>query len=286
MKLTNIHNLPATIYNIMNRNIYKPSYSKLRVTELIGAPLVKQLTIEHWDELSEDVSDGLWRILGTACHKVLEEGNPDDSIGEERLSATIGDTVITGQSDLYFKSGIQDWKVTSVFSFLLGVKEDWIAQLNIYRFLWEENGFPVKYLKINAILRDWQRSKALYNPADYPQIPFVSYDVPMWDKETLTKYILGRIELHKQTPAPECSSYEKWERPTTFAVMKGTNKRASRVLDTEKEAKAYIENVKDEKVKDQLIIELRKGECVKCADYCTPRKFCPYNIYNKEGEKE
>jgi len=274
MEITNVHNLPETLHNIMSQDIYKPSYSKLRVTELIGAPLVKQLMIEHWDELSEDVSDGLWKILGTACHKVLEKGSPENSIGEERLSVTIGDTVITGCSDLYFKSGIQDWKVTSVFSFLLGVKEDWMAQLNVYKWLWEKNGFPVKSLKINAILRDWQRSKAKYDPT-YPQIPFLSFDVPMWSDSVITEYIFDRIAEHAIKPARECSDEEKWKRPTTYAVMKAENKKATRVLDTLEEAKAYI-GALDEKKQPEYKIDIREGECVKCESYCIVKDFCPY----------
>ena len=284
MIITNKHNIPEALYNVIVKGLYKPVATTMRVTELINAPLVKELTIKYWDKIEVDVSEYLFSILGQAVHYILEQGAPDDALGEERISGAFVHGTVTGKSDLYHKRGIEDWKITSVFSFLLGVKDEWEAQLNVYKRIWELNHFPVDTLKINAILRDWMRSKAKFDTS-YPQIPFLSYRVTAWDVEKADKYINERFVIHK-AGSSECTPHEKWERPTTFAVMKGTNKRASRVLDTEKEAKAYIENVKDEKVKDQLIIELRKGECVKCADYCTPRKFCPYNIYNKEGEKE
>ena len=275
MKLTNIHNLPEALYNIMMRDIYQPTYSKMRVTELINAPLVKELMIKHWKELTEDVSDGLWKLLGTSCHYILHGGTPEDALGEERLSFTIRNTVITGKSDLYSEKGIEDWKVTSVFSFLLGVKEDWITQLNVYKWLWEKNGFPVKSLKINAILRDWQRSKAKYDPT-YPQIPFLSFDVPMWNDSIITEYIVDRIAIHSQRPSLECTDEEKWKRPTRYAIMKNENKKATRVLDTLEEAKTYI-GALDEKKQPEYKIDVRVGACIKCADYCTPREFCLYN---------
>lgn len=278
MIITNKHNIPEALYNVIVKGIYKPTET-MRVTELISAPLVKELTIKHWDEITVDVSDFLFSILGQAVHYILEEGTPDDALGEERMSLETIWGNVSGKSDLYHHEGVEDWKVTSVFSFLLGVKEEWEAQLNVYKRIWEYNNFPVKTLKINAILRDWMRGKAKFD-TNYPQIPFLSYTVKPWGKIEADEYIKERFLIHK-AGGVECTSHEKWEKPTTFAVMKGTNKRASRVLDTEKEAKEYIENVKDEKVKEQLVVEVRKGECTKCADYCTPRAFCPYNIYNK-----
>lgn len=310
MKLTNIHNLPEALYNIMIKNIYQPIDSQMRVTELINAPLVKELMIKHWKELTEDVSDGLWKLLGTSCHYILKGGTPEDALGEEKLSFTIGDITITGQSDLYSEQGIEDWKVTSVFSFLLGVKKNWIAQLNVYKWLWERNGFPVKSLKINAILRDWQRSKAKYDPA-YPQIPFLSFDVPMWYNSIITEYIFDRIVEHTTKPARECSDEEKWTRPTTWAVMEEGKKRAKRVLDTEEKAMKwlednsdfYVENLeglylvmkkglkkpkeefmtKEEasdyiKEKETLYVVKRKGINVKCENFCLVNKVCPYYI--------
>ena len=274
MILTNNFDLPEAIYNVMMRDIYQPTRSRMRVTELINAPLIKELMIKHWKELTEDCSDGLWRLLGTSVHYILESGTPDNALGEERLSFTIGDTTISGKSDLYHNEGIEDWKVTSVFSFLLGEKPEWIAQLNMYKWLWEKNGFPVKSLKINAILRDWQRSKAKFDPT-YPQIPFLSFDVPIWNNSIITEYIFDRIAEHAIKPARECTDDQKWKRPTTYAVMKEGAKRARRVLDTEKEAEKYIKDLDEDKQKG-LFVDKRQGLCVKCEDYCIVRDFCPY----------
>ena len=276
MKITNKYNLPESIVNIITKDIREPKKGEMHVTELVNSPLIRELRIKHWDEIEEDVSDRLWALLGTSVHYILEKGAPEDAFGEEELTAHIGGITIIGKSDLYHNKGIEDWKVTSVYSFLLGMKTEWEAQQNLYRWLWKENGFPVETLKINAILRDWLKSKTLADPA-YPQIPFHSMEVNIWDYHSTIKYILNRIVLHAKKPPPECTPEEKWTRPTTYAVMKEGQKKAKRVLSSNELAEEWIGYQKDS---ENLFIEERKGINVKCENYCNVSKFCKY--YMKE----
>ncbi len=271
MKITNKYNLPEAIVNIITKDIREPKEGEMHVTELINAPLIRKLRTKHWDDIEEDVSERLWALLGTSVHYILEKGIPEEAFGEEELIGHIGGITITGKSDLYHNKGIEDWKVTSVYSFLLGMKPEWVAQLNIYKWLWKENGFPVEKLIINAILRDWLKSKTLTD-SNYPKIPFQSVRVNMWGYDSTIKYILNRIVLHAQDPPPECTPEEKWTRPTIYKVMKKGQKRAKRVLDTEKEAEEWMCNQKD------LFVEERKGMNVRCEGYCNVSKFCKYYI--------
>jgi hypothetical protein len=269
MKLTNRFNLPETLVNTVGI-AYAPKENRIGVTELIDSPLIRQLKLQHWDILEEDVSDKLWSVLGSACHYILEKGAPINAFGEEKLTFSIGNKTIAGKSDLYHDEEISDWKVTSVWNFLLGAKDEWIAQLNVYKFLWEKMGYPVKSLKINAILRDWQKSKAKFDNT-YPQIPFLSIDIPMWSTPIVTEYIFDRLAYHAIKPAPECTPEEKWQRESSFAVIKGDNKRATRVFDTEAEAQEYA------KSDSKYHVESRPGECVRCQDYCIVKNVCPYH---------
>ena len=271
MKITNKYNLPEAIVNIITKDIREPKGGEMHVTELVNAPLIRKLRMKHWDEIEEDVSEMLWALLGTSVHYILGEGTPENAFSEEELTAHIGGITIIGKSDLYHNKGIEDWKVTSVYSFLLGMKPEWEAQLNLYRWLWKENGFPVETLKINAILRDWLKSKMLAD-SNYPRIPFQSLEVNVWDYHSTIKYILNRIVLHAQKIPQECTSEEKWTRPTTYAVMKKGQKRAKRVLNTEKEAEEWIGEQED------LFVEKRKGKNVRCEEYCDVSKFCKYYI--------
>jgi len=275
MKITNNFNLPESLVNIIKKDIREPKDGEMHVTELVGSPLIRKLRIKHWNELEEDVSDRLWALLGTSVHYILEKGAPEDAFGEEELTAHIGGITIIGKSDLYHNKGIEDWKVTSVYSFLLGMKPEWEAQQNIYKWLWKENGFPVETLNINAILRDWLKSKILTD-SNYPKIPFQSMKVNVWNYHSTIKYILNRIVLHAEKPPPECTPGEKWTRPTTYAVMKVGQKKAKRVLSSNELAEewlSYQENLKD------LFVEERKGTNVRCESYCSVKNFCPY--YNK-----
>ena len=280
MIITNHHNIPEALVNVIVGGIQKPKPDVMRVTELISPPLMKQLALKHWDEITIDVSDYLFSILGQSVHYILEKGTPSNAIGEERVSVDTEWGKLSGKSDLYFESGIEDWKVTSVFSFLLGVKDEWVAQLNVYKYLWEKNHFPVKFLTINAILRDWMRTKARFD-VNYPQIPFMKLKADLWGERETEEYIKERFVAHGLKDV-ECTPYEKWERPTVFAVIRGKNKRATRVLNSVLEAELYIDGVKDEKVKKEMKVVERIGERVRCTDYCLVRDFCPYN--KKKGE--
>ena len=276
MIITNEHNIPEALVNVITSGIQKPEKSIMRVTELISPPIMKNLALKHWDEITVDVSDYLFSVLGQAVHYILEKGTPSDAIGEERIFVDTKFGRLSGKSDIYHNEGVEDWKVTSVFSFLLGVKDEWVHQLNVYKYLWEKNHFPVKFLTINAILRDWIRSKAKYDPMNYPQIPFIQLKADLWSEKECEEYINERFAIHGLGNT-ECTMYEKWERPDSWAIIKGKNKRATRVLPTELEAELYIDGIKDEKTHKDYSIVHRLGERIRCNDYCLVRDFCPYN---------
>ena len=309
MKLSNVYNLPTAIVNAIS-NFQKPDKDVLRVSELISAPKQKELRLKYWNVIIEDASERLWSLLGQAMHFVLEKGAPDSAFGEERLECIVGGVKISGPSDLWWNEVIGDYKTTSVYSFQLGIKPDWVAQLNVYRYLWHKAGFETKSLKIHAILRDWIRSKAMLDKT-YPQIPFITVDIPMWTIEETERYIKNRICLHQMTPAPPCTDEEKWTRPTTYAVMEKDGKKARRVCKTNEEAGFWIKKnskwsiVIDKRKKEPsfyvmkkglkrhkaeyhtlkeakeyieknetLGITIRKGMNVKCEGYCNVARWC------------
>ena len=130
------------------------------------------------------------------------------------------------------------------------------------------------------MLRDWMKSKAAQDP-HYPPIPFMSVDVPLWNIDMQRLYITERCELHSlaeaTSEAPMCSPEERWERPTTWAVIKKGNKRAARVLESEQAAKDWIDLAGETNAKYE--IELRPGESIRCKDYCLVREVCQFNPY-------
>ena len=270
MEITNNHNLPEQIVRAVTFSTRPPQDYVISVTELIGPAWIRYLRRKHWQELSEDASERLWALLGQSVHYVVEQHELDNSIAEERLTAEFDGYTITGQADNYNgdSHSVEDWKVTSVWSFMNGVKSEWEAQLNIYAWLWRKNGFQVVGLNINAILRDWQQGRA--NGDGYPAIPFVVVPVSVWPDEKVEAYIKGRLAAHV-APVP-CAPDEKWQKGDVWAVMKEGRKSAVKLHDSEE-----IANRHSAKLGAKHTVVKRPGECTRCKSYCPVRAFCEFN---------
>ncbi len=283
MKITNNFRLPPEVYNAVSR-VYPIDPNRMSVTALIDAPLIRQLKIKHWDALEEDASGRLWALLGKGVHAVLDR-QETGAITEKKLEVKVGGITIVGKTDNYKDEIITDWKVTSVWHHIFSDNKSETAQANCYAWLWRKHDHPVKKLIIYRILRDWQQSKV---GDDYPPIPFVQVEVPLWSFEEQEKYIQEQLQYHQIADSEECSPDEKWEKPTTYAVMKKGRKSALRVLDDEGTAiqwcldneLAYYNREPDESnildYKTGISIVERKGECVRCLNYCPVRSKCPY----------
>jgi RecB family exonuclease len=108
---------------------------------------VKQiiLTDRHWDELTDDVSDRIWAIWGTAVHSLLEHEGEDD-FTEQQMEYKVGGITVTGRIDNYnMATGtICDYKTASVHKIKFNDFGDWYLQGMIYAWLLHRNNFPVK----------------------------------------------------------------------------------------------------------------------------------------------
>jgi len=174
--------------------------------------------------------------------------------------------VLSGVVDVFNKTEhlIEDYKVTSVWSFLLGDKQDWENQLNVYAYMLRLQGFTVDKLRINAILRDWQKSKV---SEDYPEIPFIAKEIPLWTFEKQEKYVMDRIKLFEKEPE-ECTDDEKWKRGGEIALMQKGRKKALKLY-----SKDEIKNIQ---IPENQYFEERPVEYLRCKEYCRVRAVCPY----------
>lgn len=292
MKITNKYNLPEPIYKAVS-DVYPPKDGRLSVTRLIDAPLVSFLLKKHWDELEEDASEKLWALLGKSMDNILTKNAPPSWTIQRKIEQPYNGIVIVGRIDYLdtVNAILGDWKATSVWSYIFGGRAEWEKQLNLYDWLLQQKGLRAKKLVAQRLFRDHQSNKAKRDP-DYPPIPFMSLDIPQWTPEQQEEYVAERVKLHQSEPT-ECTPEEKWEKPTTYAVMKKGRKSALRVLDFWDDAwKWCVENghihqepydehmFKDELDKNIEIIE-RKGECVRCNSYCSVRSVCPYRKETK-----
>lgn len=264
MNLTNKAGLPDALVRAVSNDSYSRGDSDISTTQLIDSPLIRQLRIAHANEITEDVSDRIWALLGQSVHTILERANLGGLV-EQRVGWTFEGRKLSGQFDHLENGVLTDYKVTSVWSVIYG-KSSWEDQLNVLAYLCSLNSLEVNKLQIVAILRDWQQSKSM--DENYPKTQVVTVPVALWDVERQDAYIRERLAAHFN-PSSTCSDAERWKKEDTWAVMKKGRKSALRVLGSEEEAKAWMqENGGDE-------IQHRPGSFNRCESYCSVRPFCP-----------
>ena len=268
MKLSNNFNLPAPFARAAEKNTYEKGDSDYSVLELLQPPRLRQLVKRHDDEITEDVSDRLWVLMGTVAHDILERaGEEGQELTEERLYAMVAGKKIGGKLDsLCLTSGLlTDYKVTSVWSYILGNKPEWTRQLNSYAFLARENGHKVESLEIFAMFRDWSESRSL-GSNDYPKTNCLRIPVTLWTHDEAQIHLAGRVLAHETASAcPDkdlapCTPEERWAKPTTYAVMKPGRKSALSVHESEQDAWKAMGT--------GLTVETRPGKSVRCEGYC------------------
>jgi len=203
MKLTNKFNLPDPIVNAVQNQGYTPGSSDITVTQLIQPPLIRQLRIQHDNDIEEDASDRVWALFGTAVHHLLEMAYKGRTARvEERVYAEVSGWKLGGAFDVLEGSSLSDYKVTSVYS--SDGKIEWERQLNVLRWLLHKNNTEVTKLSITAIFRDWRPREAQKNP-DYPRRPIMTLPVRMWTLDEAEAYVKERIALHQLAEPPMCT---------------------------------------------------------------------------------
>ena len=287
MNITNKHGLPDTLMALATSDNYSKGDADYSVTEIISPARIARLRRKHYTQMTQDVSDMMWQLLGSALHVVAEKGQTEGYITEERLYAEIDGVILSGAIDIQkvTPQGIEitDYKFTSAWS-LRQDKFEWDAQQNIYAYLVRRvKKLPVTKVQICALVRDWSRREAAIKPS-YPQSPIVVIDLKMWTNEETEKYIRERLNAHRDSKVsadwneelPPCDESERWSRDTQYAVKREGRKTAIRVLDNAEAAAAMA-------IEEKGYVEVRKGESVRCTgNYCGVNEWCSQYQQSKE----
>ena len=284
MKITNKTGLPQSVVEAVLNDPYDRGESDISVTQLVGPPQIRRLTEQHWDELEEDAIDRIWALLGQAVHAVLERAAPSE-LTERRLFATVNGRTISGQVDhigLKAKK-LSDYKVTSAWTIVYGMRPEWTAQLNCYAYLCRVNGFEVNDLEIVAFYRDWTQPQAARS-ADYPQTQVGQIPIGLWPQDFAQQYIEQRLASHFGAEDVSCTDQERWAKVAKWAVMKRGRKSALRVLDSADEATAWA--LANCKIDPDYYLQERPREYVRCERYCLVANVCPQWALELERRKE
>jgi hypothetical protein len=280
MLITNNLNLPKVFENAVNS--FQRDYtntSRFSVTDLLKSPYMQNLERLHHEEITEDVVDRVWALLGSALHEVLKKSNIEKNILiEERLKIIIDGIEISGQFDSFCDNGVLiDYKLTSVWKIMFSDYQDWENQLNIYAYLLYKYNFDVKKIEVVAILKDYSKKEKLrYN--NYPKDNIARIELKLWDYEKTESFIKERIQKHLTEINIICNEKDRWHKDDKFAIMKKGRKTAVRVLEDKESAEDMLKTLDD-----KHYIEIRKGEDERCENYCRVNKWCEYyNNKNKE----
>lgn len=278
MKVTNEMNLPEAFVKAVSveRHNKRGCYSATTLNKGAKETILQE---RHWDELTEDASDNVWAVFGTAVHAILENES-DENFHEERFEVKVGSSTVTGIVDSYdMKNGIiNDWKTASVYKVTMDDFSDWYSQGMTYAWLLSKKGLEVRKCRFIALLKDFSKSKAK-TTAGYPKKPVYVYefDVTAEALAEAEKRIVAKVaELEKCSELSDddiepCSKAERWTADEKWAVMKDGRKTAVKLFDNEAEAeKMAAELGKGHRV------EHRRGADRKCEDYCSCCGFCNY----------
>jgi len=281
--MRNDYGIPQWLYDTIDHSNkkYSPGSSDYTTTGLLKPARIYALEKLHREEIDGDISDNFASFFGTSVHDSIEGALKSDSryIVEERFYRDIevdGKVFkVGGQIDLFDKEieTLSDHKYTSVNKLKFSDMHEYETQLAINRWLLLGWGLEVKKCKINLFIKDWRASERKKNP-DYPKIPFVEVDFPLWPNENVENFI--RQSIHEKESAlrgfhAPCTPEERWSRPAKWALVKKGVKRAVKLFDSEEEARAAVPDNKH-------AVEHRPGEDIRCDNYCDVNQFCDYYI--------
>lgn len=290
MKLVDDVGLPEAILRALERDPYNKGNADISVTGLLKPPFLRSLEAFYEPVIEEEASDRIYALLGKAVHAILEMAELTDRakyLREERFFTEQEGWRISGQCDLIDLEArtLHDFKVCSRWVGIFGAKDEWEQQLNLYRLLARRNGVEVNTLKVHAIYRDWSKREAK-SKRDYPQKQIETFDLPVWSYDQAEQFLAERVHLHKVMddnlrthPEEEwlrfvCNAEERWDRGNKYAVKHRNKDRAIKLFDDRPAAESW--KAANQRPGENLVVEFRNGESIRCASYCIVRHLCPF----------
>lgn len=252
------------------------------------------------DEVAVDISNLVSSRMGTAIHTAIEKAwlNPSKALAdlgyppklierikvnpdtvnkgdipvymEKRSYKQVGKYKVSGKFDFVAEGKVQDFKSTSVFTYLnQSNAHKYALQGSIYRWL-NPDIITQDTMTIHYVFTDWNKMESTRNKS-YPANRVLSQQynlMPITDTDRYIKSVIANIDKYKNVPEselPYCTDEDLWRKPTVWKYYKNPNKleRSTKNFETQSDALAQL--VKDGSVG---IVKEVKGQVVAC-------KYCP-----------
>ena len=206
---------------------------------------------------------------------------------EQRGSREIMGYTISGKFDMVLDGVIQDFKSTSVYSYMLGSKdEDYCLQGSIYRWIHQDK-IVEDHINIQFIFTDWSKAQARQNPK-YPQQRVLEHRVELMSLEQTANWIKTRLKtleksaLVDESDIPHCTDKELWRGATKYKFYLDPTKasaggRCTKNCDTMAEAQAY------QATKGGRGIIITEPGLVKACGYCPAFPICTQKDLYEHG---
>ena len=209
------------------RPAWTPAY-KWSVTELLQP--MRYLYLQKTQDYAEAPQDLLFKILGSAYHYFVNKDDPDYlqeyHLENEFYRGTI-DAYSISERGLYDYKFVQRYKARMLTQDLEKEGKDYIWQLNAYRLLLEEKGYPVDKMVLVIVCRDhrgYEYKAELENvgkktkagkPYALPIDPCYQFCIPKIGDESIRSILrqqANELSLAFQTQIlpPKCSDEETW----------------------------------------------------------------------------
>lgn len=197
---------------------------------------------------------------------------------EQRAMREIDGTTIGGKFDMVAEGIVNDYKSTSVWTWMKGAREDENRlQGSLYRWI-HPNKITEDYIRIHYIFTDWSKAGAKQYP-NYPRR--VEYkDIPLLSTQETENWIKNKLALvrqHQNTPEhqlPECTDEELWRSAPSYRYFSDPERanvagaRSTKNFDSESDARKFM----SEKGGKGIIIT-QPGEVKRCG-YCPAFDIC------------
>lgn len=312
MNYTNTSNISLALAVFLASDDYDYRPNTISVTTLMRS--TRQVVLSKRikpEEAFQDISSLIPSRIGTAIHTGIEKAwasknlrsvvkqlgypnyvaeniviNPSKEYLEEnpkaipiyqeiRSELSIDGFTVTGKFDFVGEGVVQDFKTTSVFTYIYQSKvKDFITQMSLYRLL-NPTLITKPYTLIHYVFTDWSKVTA-ERTKGYPPSRILSQKLELMSEKDTLAFVKGKlaaIKMYKDAPEeriPLCNDEELWRKEDTWKYYANPTKMGKSTKNFNSSSEAYKRLAEDG---SKGIVVHVPGQVIACG-YCSAFSMC------------